>query len=192
MSRAATIRKRAEAQHIVVTCSSGNEYEIGKASLPAMAMVGELAIPKKLADAAIAQPTVEDSPDVAEAKAKAEAGKPDWMRTPALRAEVEQAMGQILGLSEFIRRYVYDPVILPDSEPITDPEAQVHESDITEDVQEITSYISDYSGGAEVADLKPFPGRRVGSGDRPAGEAVRAEAVEPDGAPAQPVREPAL
>ena len=53
MSRASRIRARAEKQRIIVTCTSGNEYLIGKASLRDMALIGELSIPKKLADMAV-------------------------------------------------------------------------------------------------------------------------------------------
>lgn len=148
-----------------------------------MAQIGELSLPQELVDAALGTKEPEDPPDVAAAKAKAEANMPAWLREPEKRAEVARAMAQIGGLADYVRFHVYDPVILPDSEPITDPESQVHEADIHEDITELAGYISQYSGGTEVADLKPFPGRRVGDSARSGSETVRTEAVEDDGGP---------
>lgn len=187
MSRASKIRQRAESQRIIVTCSSGNEYEIKKASLRDMALIGELSLPQRVLAGATGQEQkpVEDEA-VREAKAKAEANRPAWARAAeaeARQSEAGRAIMQTLALADYLRRYVVDPEIVPDGEPIMDEEMQVHESDIAEDVTEIVGYITQHSGGAEVEKLEPFPGRRLGTDSGPDGEAVRAEAepVDADG-----------
>ena len=183
MSRAEEIRKRAEAARIIVTCSSGNEYVIGKASLRDCILVGELAASTRLVeDAVIDRPEDRVSDEV---KAKAEASKPDWLKSHEVRSEIKKALGQVMGVLELIARYVYDPKIIPDSQPIKDPEHQVHESWVVGDIPELVRYISDYSAGTEVEKLKPFPGRRVDSDSGPGGEAVRTETVEPSQSPAR-------
>ena len=113
MDRAAEFRQRQQTAEI--TLPSGNKYRVKRPHTRRIAELGLLAMPGAEQEAA-------------EPKAQ-EIGKPAVIE----HQETEQVLNAGLRFADFMREHALDPVILLDGQEITDPEHQVHESDVAGD-----------------------------------------------------------